>query len=144
MRAWRVAGLMAMAPVPAWADMSSPVGDWRTIDDHTGQPKAIVRIVAREGKLYGMVERPLTANPTHRTCDDCTDDRKGKPILGMEIIRGLQPDGDQWDGGTILDPETGKVYKCRLRLEDGGRKLAVRGFLGIALLGRTQTWERVE
>ena len=134
--------LIATAPV-AHADLSTPVGQWRTIDDHTHQPKAIVRIFERNGKLYGVVEKPLIPNPPRRTCDDCTDDRKGKPILGMEIIRGLERDGDQWDGGTILDPESGKVYKCRLRLEDDGQKLAVRGFLGISLLGRTQIWERV-
>jgi uncharacterized protein (DUF2147 family) len=62
----------------------------------------------------------------------------------MDIIRGLHADGDGWAGGTILDPESGKVYRCSLSLRDGGKKLAVRGYLGIALLGRTQVWERAE
>lgn len=138
-----LAGLVLASSATLGADLASPVGEWRTIDDHTHQPKAIVRIFDQSGKLYGVVEKSLVANPPHRTCDDCADDRKGKPILGMDIIRGLERDGDQWDGGTILDPETGKVYRCRLRLEDGGQKLSVRGFIGVSLLGRTQVWERV-
>lgn len=144
MRAWMMAAVLMCAAAPALADFSSPVGDWRTIDDRTHQARGIVRIFEKDGKLYGTVERSLIADPPHRTCDGCTDDRKGKPILGMEVIRGLNHDGDQWDGGTILDPESGTVYRCRLRLEDGGRKLAVRGFVGVAFLGRTQVWERVQ
>ncbi|MBV9116410.1 MAG: DUF2147 domain-containing protein [Acetobacteraceae bacterium] len=137
-----LAGAAALA-LGARADLSSPVGEWRTIDDNTHQPRAIVRIFERNGRLYGVVEKSLVPHPRHRTCDGCTDDRKGQPILGMEIIRGLERDGDQWDGGTILDPENGKVYRCKMMLRDGGRELAVRGFIGLALLGRTQIWERV-
>ena len=136
--------VLAVMGFAAYADSASPVGAWRTIDDVTHQPKGIVRIVQRDGKLYGTVEKSLVEKPPHRVCDDCTDDRKGQPILGMEIIRGLSRDGDQWDGGTILDPENGKVYKCKITLQDNGNKLAVRGFLGISLLGRTQVWERAE
>jgi uncharacterized protein (DUF2147 family) len=128
----------------AYADNASPVGAWRTIDDATHQPKAIVRIVQRDGTLFGIVEKSLVEKPAHKTCDDCADDRKGKPILGMEIIRGLKPDGDHWGGGTILDPETGKVYDCKVTLQDGGAKLSVRGFMGMALFGRSQVWERAE
>jgi uncharacterized protein (DUF2147 family) len=137
-----VVPLRASAAAPA-ADPASPVGAWRTIDDSTGKPKAVVRIFERDGRLYGVVEKGLEPNPAHSACDTCTDDRRGKPILGMDILRGLARDGDQWDGGTILDPESGKVYKCRLTLQDGGQRLAVRGFLGISLFGRTQTWERL-
>jgi len=137
-----LAGAAALA-LGARADLSSPVGEWRTIDDNAHQPRGIVRIFERDGKLYGVVEKSLVPHPRHRTCDGCTDDRKGQPILGMEIIRGLERDGDQWDGGTILDPENGKVYRCKMMLRDGGRELAVRGFIGFALLGRTQVWERV-
>ena len=129
---------------PSWgADLSSPVGEWRTIDDNTHQPKAIVKIFETNGKLYGVVEKSLVEHPAHTNCDDCTDDRKGKPIIGLDIIRGLQKDGDQWDGGTILDPENGKVYRCKMTLQNGGQELAVRGFIGISLLGRTQVWQRV-
>jgi uncharacterized protein (DUF2147 family) len=135
---------ISVAVGPAHAqDLGSPVGEWRTIDDNTGKPRAVVKIFERSGLLYGIVERPLEEHPQITKCDACEDDRRGKTILGMEIIRGLHADGDQWDGGTILDPETGKVYRCKLSLKDGGRRLAVRGYLGISLLGRTQTWERV-
>jgi uncharacterized protein (DUF2147 family) len=140
--------VLAFVPLRAWAaelaaDPTSPVGTWRTIDDSTGKPKAVVRIFEQSGRLYGVVEKGLEANSAHSVCDNCTDDRRGKPIIGMDIIRGLARDGGQWDGGTILDPESGQVYKCRLTLQDGGRKLAVRGFVGISLLGRTQVWERL-
>lgn len=144
MRAMILMLILACAGPAAYAGDATPPGTWRTIDDATHQPKAIVRIVQRDGKLYGLVEKSLVEKPAHTVCDDCTDDRKGKPILGMEIIRGLKPDGDRWDGGTILDPANGKVYDCEIRLQDGGSKLMVRGFLGIALLGRTQVWERAE
>ncbi len=72
----------------------------------------------------------------------CTDDRKDKPVQGLQIIRGMQPDGDAWTGGTILDPETGTIYRCSMHLADGGRTLVVRGYIGISLLGRSQTWIR--
>jgi len=136
-------GLLA-APGARAADLSSPVGEWRTIDDATHEPKAVIRIFEQGGALYGVLEKSLlSVPPPQKTCDQCSDDRKGKPILGMDIIRGLRKDGDQWDGGTILDPQQGKVYKCKMSLQPGGLKLEVRGYIGISLLGRTQTWERV-
>ncbi len=76
-------------------------------------------------------------------CDDCKDDRKGKAILGLMILRNMTLTDGEYSGGDILDPDTGKVYRCKFRLADGGAKLVVRGFLGISLLGRTQTWVRV-
>jgi uncharacterized protein (DUF2147 family) len=146
MRLTLAAVLVALAaPVPARAaDPASPVGEWRTIDDATDAPRALVRIVERGGALVGVVERPLMAHPTRTRCDDCTDDRRGQPIIGMEIIRGLRRDGDGWGGGTILDPENGKVYHCTLALRGGGARLAVRGYLGLSLFGRTQVWERAD
>ena len=134
--------ILALSAVPAFAaDLSSPVGEWRTIDDATGAARALVRIYQHDGALFGLVEQPL-AKDGHPNCDACTDDRRGKPIVGMDIIRGLQADGDHWDGGTILDPENGKVYRCTLTLRDGGQHLAVRGYIGISLFGRSQTWVR--
>ncbi|MFM0739801.1 DUF2147 domain-containing protein, partial [Paraburkholderia xenovorans] len=75
-------------------------------------------------------------------CTACTDARKDQPILGMTIITDMKKDGDGWDHGQILDPENGKLYKCKMRLEDGGNKLVVRGYIGVSLLGRSQTWVR--
>jgi uncharacterized protein (DUF2147 family) len=141
--AWLIIGAsLAGLPVRA-AEPLSPIGHWRTIDDATGKPKGIVRIFDHNGALYGVVEKSLVTDAPSMTCDQCGDDRKGKPIIGLDVIRGLKPDGDAWDGGTILEPETGKVYRCSITLRDGGQKLAVRGYIGVSLIGRTQVWERV-
>ena len=137
-------GLLSLA---AHAQMS-PVGLWRSIDDETKQPKAEIRISQNAaGCLSGVVERSLQNNPnTEPNCNLCTDDRKDKPKIGMEIIRGgQQSDGKAvWEGGKILDPENGKNYSLRLTPIDGGKKLEVRGFIGAPILGRTQTWIRVQ
>lgn len=137
-------GLLSLT---AQAQMS-PVGLWRSIDDVTQQPKAEIRITSKAGAgLSGVVERSLATTPsTEPYCKLCTDDRKDQPKIGMEIIRGgQQSDGKAvWEGGKILDPENGKNYSLRLTPIDGGKKLEVRGFIGAPLLGRTQTWIRVQ
>ena len=116
-------------------------GKWKTIDDETGQAKSIVEITKKSnGKYYGKVSQ-LLIKPTNPNCTGCKDDRKGKPILGMEIIRGLEKDGDEFTDGTITDPKTGKTYKCTIT--KSGDKLNVRGYMGVSLLGRTQVWQKV-
>ena len=120
----------------------SPVGLWQTVDDHTGKPRGLVRVFESQGRLYGDVVQILDPDKAGALCVSCTDDRKNKPVQGLQIIRGMQPDGDGWSGGTILDPETGTTYRCSMHLADGGRKLVVRGYVGISLLGRSQTWIR--
>lgn len=135
--------LIAGSGLPA-ADVASPAGLWRTFDDKTGRERGAVRIWEQGGVFYGTIVGTVDpAEATHR-CDKCRDDRKGRPIIGLDIIRGMKPEGDRWAGGEILDPETGQTYRCSMRLEDGGRKLVVRGYLGISLLGRSQTWLRAE
>ncbi|NIF04198.1 DUF2147 domain-containing protein [Chryseobacterium sp. Tr-659] len=115
-------------------------GKWKTIDDETKQAKSIVEIFKKsDGKYYGKVSQ-LLIKPADPNCTVCKDDRKGKPILGLEIIRGLSKDGDEFSGGTITDPKTGKTYKCTITRK--GDKLNVRGYLGVSLLGRTQVWEK--
>ncbi len=130
----------------ALADEVSPVGKWKTIDDASGKPKSIVAIYEEGGKLYGKVDQLLDPpkDDPNPVCKKCEGDLKDKPILGMRIMWGLQQDGDRWSGGKILDPDNGKSYRCNLTLADGGKKLLVRGFIGMALLGRTQTWLREE
>jgi len=136
-----LAGLLAPLPA-AWAQsLDSPVGLWQNIDDETKQPKALIRIVDQGGTLVGRIEKILTDKPD-AVCEACTDERKGRPVQGMTILTGLKKDGDAWTGGEILDPNNGKVYRARVTLADGGRKLDVRGFIGFAVLGRTQTWLR--
>lgn len=116
-------------------------GKWKTIDDETKQAKSIVEIYKKsDGKYYGKVSQ-LLIKPADPNCTSCKDDRKGKPILGLEIIRGLAKDGDEFTGGTITDPKTGKTYKCTIT--KSGDKLNVRGYMGVSILGRTQVWQKV-
>ncbi len=127
---------------------STPVGLWKTIDDGTKKEKSLIRITEVGGVFTGQLEKLLdpSAKPD-AVCDLCSDDRKDKPIVGMVLIRGVkQSDSDQgrWDGGEILDPNNGKTYKVRLTPAEGGKTLAVRGYIGAPMLGRTQTWVRVE
>jgi uncharacterized protein (DUF2147 family) len=115
-------------------------GKWKTIDDETKQAKSIVEIYKKtDGSYYGKVSQ-LLIKPADPNCTLCKDDRKGKPILGLEIIRGLKKDGDEFTGGTITDPKTGKTYKCTITRT--GDKLNVRGYVGISLMGRTQIWQK--
>jgi uncharacterized protein (DUF2147 family) len=121
----------------------SPVGLWKTIDDKTGKERSLVRISDAGGVLSGKIEKRLDpAAVPDAKCDKCPDDRKDKPVDGLEIIRGAKRDGEHWEGGSILDPEAGKIYRLRLKLEDGGKKLEVRGYIGPFF--RNQHWLRVE
>ncbi len=117
-------------------------GKWKTIDDETGKAKSIVEIWKKaDGKYYGKISQ-LLIKPEHANCVACKDDRKNKPLLGMEIIRGLKKDGDEFTGGSITDPKNGKSYKCTITRD--GDKLNVRGYMGISIIGRTQTWQKVD
>ena len=142
------AALLALAlPVHA-QQQATPAGLWKTIDDGSKKEKSLVRITDDGGVYSGKIEKLLDpATKPDAVCEKCTDDRKDKPILGMIIITGVKQAAnaaDLWDGGSILDPNDGKVYKVRLSPIDGGKKLEVRGYIGMPLLGRTQTWLRVE
>ena len=123
-----------------------PAGLWKTIDDETKQEKSLVRISEAGGVYIGRIEKLLDPTKQGTLCDKCSDERKDKPVLGMVIIKGVKPSDDagRWDGGEILDPNNGKTYKVRLTPTDGGKELEVRGYVGAPLLGRTQTWIRVE
>ena len=120
----------------------SPIGKWKTIDDETKEEKSILEIYKQDGKLYAKViqlfrEPDEEQNPL---CDECSGDRKNKPILGMVIMWDMEKDDDQWEG-KILDPENGKTYSCYIEMEEDN-KLKVRGYVGFSLLGRTQYWYR--
>jgi uncharacterized protein (DUF2147 family) len=137
----------AQAPSAAKAiDPMSPVGIWTTIDDATGKPKSLIRIWEKGGKIYGTIAKlinPKNGDP-NPMCDKCPGALKDKPVVGMTIMKGLSRDGDEWSGGTILDPESGSTYKVYVEVLEGGKKLKVRGYVGIALLGRTQYWIRAK
>ena len=137
--------LLSMAAGTALAQ-ATPAGLWKTIDDKTNAEKSLVRITEAGGVFTGKVEKILT-DKADAKCTECTDDRKGQPVQGMTILRGIKPDASDkgtWVGGDILDPNDGKIYKVLLKLADGGKKLDVRGYIGMPMLGRTQTWHRVE
>jgi uncharacterized protein (DUF2147 family) len=137
-------GSLAGGPLVAWgSETASPIGVWRTIDDKTSKARALVQIFARNGLLYGRVTDILDPKYADARCVDCAGDRQNQPVLGLEIIRDMRPDGDRWDGGTILNPETGDTYHCRFHLGPDGQTLVVRGFIGFSLIGRSQTWQRV-
>lgn len=123
---------------------ASPIGSWKTIDDKTGQVKSIVKIYASSGTLYGRVIKLFPGALT--VCSACSGNLKDKPILGMTVMYGLkqsQSNPNEWTGGNIMDPKTGKVYRCTITVSNDGRTLNVRGYVGISLLGRTQTWVSV-
>ena len=125
---------------------STPAGLWKTIDDETKAEKSLVRITEAGGVLTGKIEKLLDPTKQESKCDKCTDARKDQLVLGMTIIDGAKKSADDpyWDGGSILDPNNGKTYKVRMTPADGGKKLEVRGYIGMPMLGRTQTWIRVE
>ena len=139
--------LIVFGAAAAHAQMT-PVGTWRSIDDETKAPKAQVTISEHGGVLTGRIDKVLKpdAKPG-AVCEKCEGDRKGKPIAGLEIIRGARKaegksaEHPVWEGGRILDPEKGKEYALRLTPIDGGQRLEVRGSIGP--FGRTQTWQRV-
>ncbi|WDZ96549.1 DUF2147 domain-containing protein [Herbaspirillum sp. WKF16] len=137
-----IAALLAASSC-AFAD-GSPVGLWKNIDDATGKPKALIRITENNGELSGKIEklfRPAEENQ-NPTCEKCEGELKGQPIIGMTILSGLKKDGEEYSGGQILDPANGKLYKSKLTVIEEGKKLNVRGYVGMPMLGRTQTWVR--
>jgi uncharacterized protein (DUF2147 family) len=124
---------------------ASPVGLWKTIDDETKTEKSLVRITDSGGVLSGKLEKLLDGKTApDAVCEKCSDERKGKPIVGLTIIRNVKPDagGELWEGGEVLDPANGKTYRLRLKPIDGGKKLEMRGYIGPFY--RTQVWLRVE
>lgn len=145
MRIKLIATLLLLLPLAALAQ-NSPVGKWRTIDDKTGKVKSIVEIYeTSNGSLAGKVLQVLDSDQgPHPICDKCRGENHNKPVEGMVIAWGLKHEGNSWDDGKILDPHNGKVYSAKMTPGTDGSKLEVRGYLGFSLLGRSQTWLRVE
>lgn len=136
--------ILGAIALPAMAQVT-PAGLWRNSDDKTGEAKADIRIIEEAGVLSGKIEKRLLkdAKPGD-LCTECSDDRKNKPLLGLEIIRGAKKaqDAEVWEGGKILDPENGRNYTLKMTPIEGGKKLQVRGSFGP--FGRTQTWVRIQ
>jgi uncharacterized protein (DUF2147 family) len=138
------AAALALLSGSVFADTLSPTGAWRTIDDKTKKERSIIRITEVNGEFRGVVEKIFDQpddDPAH-LCKECKGERKDKPIIGMTILWGLRKDGNGWAGGEILDPKNGKIYKAKMSLTEDGMSLNVRGFIGVSLIGRTQTWLR--
>ncbi len=136
--------VLSLMAAGASAQMS-PVGTWHSIDDKTKELKSELVLTESNGVITGRIAKLLRKEAKQdAVCDECSDERKGKPLIGLEIIRGAKKvDGkDVWEGGKILDPENGKEYTLRLTPTEGGAKLDVRGSFGP--FGRTQTWVRVK
>ena len=138
--------IVILASSAAPAAENSPVGLWRTIDDNTGKPRGLVRIIETNGEYQGRVEKtfPKLGEDSNPKCEKCEGARRDQPVIGMTILWGLKKQGEEYNGGEILDPENGKIYRARLKLDDGGKQLDVRGFIGFSLFGRSQIWVRQE
>jgi uncharacterized protein (DUF2147 family) len=132
----------------ATAGTLSPAGRWETLDDRSGKPRSIIEIDNINGVLQGKIVETLLIPGTPKplsVCVRCKGTRKNVPIIGMTVLWGLtqRQSGGSWGGGKILDPRTGEIYSCKIKLSADGKKLSVRGYLGVSMLGRTQTWVRV-
>ncbi len=125
-----------------YAQSQTIVGKWKTIDDATKQPKAIVEIYEKSGKLYGKITSILNPNEQDKQCVKCTGTQKNQPILGLVILNAT-PDGADTAAGEILDPNNGKNYSCNLTLESKN-VLKIRAYIGLSIIGRTQYWQRIK
>lgn len=139
-----VAAFISGVSLTVFAQSMSPVGLWQTIDDETNKPKSLIRITEKDGVFSGTIEKLLDPSTDQNArCDKCDDDdpRKGQRILGMTNLTELRRDGDIYVG-KILDPAKGSVYKSKVKVIDGGKKLEMTG--SFLFFSRTQTWNRVE
>lgn len=143
MNAWKVlcGFILTVCYLPLALAASSPAGTWTTIDDKTGAKRAVVTLSISNGTLSGTIVKVYPQPGDTGVCMNCPGAFKGKKVQGLGFIWGLKDQGNGvWSGGSILDPKTGKIYKAKVTIE--GNKLYVRGYLGVSLLGRTQTWVR--
>jgi len=140
----RILCTLALLGASAAFAQATPAGLWKTIDDDGKTEKSLVRISESGGVFSGKIEKIFDPAKQNAVCDQCTDERKGQPVTGMQILRNLRQGEDKgvWEGGEILDPNNGKTYRTRLKPIDGGKKLEMRGYIGPFY--RTQTWIRVE
>lgn len=144
LRALLILLVAAVAAPAAAAPPVSPEGLWRTEGPRPGEPGGLVRIYGQNGLYFGRIEPGPPGREPVRRCTACTDERKDQPFGGLVIMRNLRPVGDGYgyEGGDILDPETGRIYSCLLRVEPDGKSLVIRGYFGWSLLGRSQVWRR--
>jgi uncharacterized protein (DUF2147 family) len=125
----------------------SPIGQWKTIDDVTGNPKSIIAIRLNANQtLSGTVVQLLRKEDIGKRCIKCEGSKKDQPIVGMQVIENMTQNKQHlttWENGSIFDPKNGKTYHCLIQVVENGTQLTVRGYIGLPLFGRTQTWYRV-
>jgi len=118
-------------------------GKWNSTNDDTGEVDSVVEVYEKDGKAFAKIIEIKDPNRQNAVCTECKGENKGKRILGLNILTGLEKDGDEWSGGKILDPRNGKVYKCYIELVEPN-KLKLRGYIGFSLIGKTKFWERAK
>jgi uncharacterized protein (DUF2147 family) len=139
-----LAAILFLGSLPAPGAETSPAGLWKTFDDRTHKARGTIRVYEKNGAFFGRIESSFNPEELTERCDKCSGDRRDAPVIGLVVMRGMTLRGSDYDGGDILDPETGSVYRCRFTLSGDGDKLFVRGYLGLSIFGRTQTWIRME
>jgi uncharacterized protein (DUF2147 family) len=138
--------LTLVAAHSAPAAEPSAEGLWEQVDDVSGKPESWFRIAQKNGIYEGVLVKGFPKpgeNPAEWTCDKCEGPEKGAPVIGLALIKNMKRTGLSYEGGTIMDPRDGNVYKALMELSPDGQKLTVRGFLGISLFGRSQIWNRL-
>jgi uncharacterized protein (DUF2147 family) len=142
----RFTGTIALLAAAVVASGSKPAPDiqglWRTVDDKTHQPRGVVRIYLEHDEYFGKIVSSFDPKEAHEVCSPCSGALHNQPIIGLRVLSGMRKHDGEYSGGTIVDPDTGEAYRCKITLADEGRKLMVRGYLGVALFGRTQVWTR--
>jgi uncharacterized protein (DUF2147 family) len=118
-------------------------GKWHSTNENTGEVDSVIEVYKKDGKAFAKVVDIKDAARKDAVCEKCEDENKNRPILGLNILTGLEKDGEEWSGGNILDPRNGKIYKCYIKLIEPN-KLKLRGYIGLALFGKTAYWERAE